>query len=212
MSFFNWAAPIFGHFADRWTPDDIETIAGWLRPAVHEGGTLLDVGGGTGALARRLADALSAQVTVLDPTPEMLAYVPDDSPVTAVRGTAEAMPFVDDAFDAIIVTDAFHHFRDRPGAVREFARVVRAGGMVVVLELDPRGLVMRAIVLAEKLLGEPGAFFAPDELCAFMAEHDVAGTCEPLAGVSYRYTGTVQNRDARQAEPRAGGRAYAFQR
>ena len=24
MGFFNWAAPIFGQFADRWTPEDVE--------------------------------------------------------------------------------------------------------------------------------------------------------------------------------------------
>jgi ubiquinone/menaquinone biosynthesis C-methylase UbiE len=193
MGFFNWAAPMFGHFADRWSPEDIETIANWLRPSVSAGGALLDVGGGTGALAKRLAAALDARVTVLDPTPEMLSFVPDDSPVIAVQGSAEAMPFADDSFDAIIVTDAFHHFRDQPGAVEEFARVVRGGGTVIVLELDPRGFVMRAIVLGEKLLGEPGAFFTPDQLCAFMAEHGIAGTCEPLSGVSYRYTGTVDS-------------------
>ena len=192
MGFFNWAAPIFGHFADRWSPEDIETIAGWLRPSVSAGGMLLDVGGGTGALAGKLATALEAQVTVLDPTAEMLRYVPDDSPVQALQGTAEAMPFAPDSFDALIVTDAFHHFRDQPGAVREFTRVVRPGGLVVVLELDPRGLVMRMIVAGEKLLGEPGAFFEPDELCAFMAEHGISGECERLTGVSYRYAGIVR--------------------
>lgn len=191
MGFFNWAAPIFGHFADRWSPDDIETIAGWLRPSVSAGGTLLDVGGGTGALAGRLATALQAHVTVLDPTAEMLRYVPDDGPVQAVRGVAEAMPFDDNTFDALIVTDAFHHFRDQPGAVTEFARVVRPEGLVIVVELDPRGFVMRSIVLGEKLLGEPGAFFEPDELCAFMAEHGISGTCERLKSVSYRYSGIV---------------------
>jgi ubiquinone/menaquinone biosynthesis C-methylase UbiE len=195
MGFFNWAAPMFGHFADRWSPDDIQTIAGWLRPSVSAGGALLDVGGGTGALAARLAVALDARVTVLDPAPEMLGYVPDDSPIVAVQGMAEAMPFATDSFDAIIVTDAFHHFRDQSGAVKEFARVVRGGGTVVVLEHDPRGFVMRAVVLGEKLLGEPGAFFSPDQLCAFMAEHGIAGTCEPLSGVSYRYTGTVESEE-----------------
>lgn len=191
MGFFNWAAPIFGHFADRWSPEEIEDIADWLRPSVSEGGTLLDVGGGTGALAGKLARALQAQVTVLDPTAEMLRYVPGDGPVRAVQGTAEAMPFADGSFDALIVTDAFHHFRDQPGAVCEFARVVRPGGLVVVVELDPRGLVMRLIVLGERLLGEPGAFFEPDRLCAFMAQHGIAGTCERLRGVSYRYSGIV---------------------
>jgi len=191
MGFFNWAAPIFGHFADRWSPDEIETIASWLRPSVSARGMLLDVGGGTGALAGKLATALQAHVTVLDPTAEMLRYVPGDGGVRAVQGTAEAMPFDANSFDALIVTDAFHHFRDQPGAVSEFARVVRPGGQVVVVELDPRGRVMRTIVWGERLLGEPGAFFEPDELCAFMAEHGIAGRCERLKSVSYRYSGIV---------------------
>ncbi len=192
MGFFNWAAPVFGHFADRWSPEDIDEIVGWLDPFLGEQKRVLDVGGGTGALARRLSESAGAQVTVLDPTPEMLRYIPADGPVRGIVGTAEAMPFGDDSFDALIVTDAFHHFRDQPGAVAEFRRVVRPGGGVVVIELDPRGLVMRTIVLGEKLLGEPGAFFEPDQMCEFMSENGISGTCAQVRGVSYRFVGTVR--------------------
>lgn len=194
MGFFNWAAPMFGRFADRWSPADIEEIAGWLRPALGAHGRLLDVGGGTGALGVKLAAALECEVTVLDPTLEMMRYIPDHSPVHAVMGTAEAMPFQGSTFDALITTDAFHHFRDQSGAVAEFARVVRCGGVVVIIELDPRPWWMRPIVFAEKLLGEPGAFFSPDGLCAFMAAHGIDGRCEVLRGVSYRFSGTVRER------------------
>lgn len=191
MGLFNWAAPIFGHFADRWDDSGIRDIADWLRPFVKDGGALLDVGGGTGALATRLAAALSADVTVLDPTPQMLSYVPDDRRVAAVQASAESIPFGDSAFDAVIVTDAFHHFRDQAGAVAEFHRVVRAGGGVVVIDLDPKGIVMRLVVLGEKLLGEPGAFFEPEQMCAFMSEHGITGTCTRMRGASYRYVGRV---------------------
>jgi demethylmenaquinone methyltransferase/2-methoxy-6-polyprenyl-1,4-benzoquinol methylase len=196
MGVFNWAAPIFGHYADRWDDEGLQQIAGWLAPYFPgdcpDGCRILDVGGGTGALARRLHDTLRAEVTVLDPTPEMLSYVPADGSVEAVHGMAEAMPFADDSFDAIVVTDAFHHFRDQPGAVREFCRVVRSGGGVLVVELAPRGLVMRTIVLAEKIVGEPGAFFTPEQMCAFMAEHGIVGECAWIRGVTYRFTGHVR--------------------
>ncbi len=102
------------------------------------------------------------------------------------------MPFEDSEFDALIVSDAFHHFRDQPGAVAEFARVVRAGGLVLVLELDPTGIAMRLIVLGEKLLGEPGAFFTPDAMCAFMAAHGIEGECARLRNADYRFLGTVK--------------------
>lgn len=195
MAFFNWAAPLFGHFADRWSPEGVAEIAQWLRPFIDEDGDargrLLDVGGGTGALAVRLSVVLGCDATVLDPTPEMLRYLPADSGVRRVEGVAEAMPFADDAFDALIVTDAFHHFRDQPGAVAEFARVVRPGGGVCVVELDPNGFLMRGVVVAEKLLGEPGAFFTPTQMCSFMAEHGMPGRCTRIRGVSYRFVGTV---------------------
>ncbi|MBU4557381.1 MAG: methyltransferase domain-containing protein [Actinobacteria bacterium] len=192
MGFFNWAAPAFGHFADRWSPESIDEISGWLEPYLGGERRVLDVGGGTGALASRLSESTGARVTVLDPTPEMLRYIPDDGPIEGVVGTAEAMPFPDDSFDAVIVTDAFHHFRDQPGAVSEFCRVVRTGGGVLVVELDPAGVVMRLIVLGEKLLGEPGAFFTPDAMCEFMRVHGIAGNCAVIRGVSYRFVGTVR--------------------
>ncbi len=192
MGFFNWAAPAFNRLADRWSPESLDQIAGWLRPYVGPDGRLLDVGGGTGALARRLARELRADVVVLDPTPEMLAYVPDEPGVSALLGLAEEIPLEDSSVDAVLVSDAFHHFRDQRGAVREFARVVRPGGGVVVLELDPRPWYMRVIVAVEKLLGEPGAFFTPDGMCAFMAEHGIEGRCEPVKGPAYRFTGTLR--------------------
>ncbi len=192
MGFFNWAAPLVRRFGDRFTDSDADEIAGWLRPAVPAGGRILDVGGGAGQLAVLLASALHASVTVLDPTPEMLDHVPAHDGITAVSGVAEAMPFEDSEFDALIVSDAFHHFRDQPGAVAEFARVVRAGGLVLVLELDPTGIAMRLIVLGEKLLGEPGAFFTPDAMCAFMAAHGIEGECARLRNADYRFLGTVK--------------------
>lgn len=192
MGMFNWSAPLFDRFADRWSPDSIGEIAGWLEPFLGDEPRILDVGGGTGALGQRLHEATGAAVTVLDPTPEMLRYIPDSGPVRGVLGVAEKMPFDDDAFDAVIVTDAFHHFRDQPGAVDEFQRVVRRGGGVIVVELDPRGWAMRAIARGERLLGEPGAFFAPGDMCAFMAARGIDGTCTPMRGVSYRFVGLVK--------------------
>lgn len=191
MAFFNWAAPLFHRYGDRWSSDDAERIASALRPYVPEGGLLLDLGGGTGALAAHLADALRCRVTVLDATPEMLSYLPRRDDVTGLLGCAEAMPFTDDGFDAVLVSDAFHHFRDQDGAVREMQRVVRGGGGVLVLELDRSGL-MRLVVWVERLLGEPAAFFSPDEMCAFMAERGIDGECVRTSPVNYRFMGTVR--------------------
>lgn len=192
MGFFNWAAPWVRRYGDRFTAEDASTIAGWLRPAAQPGGHVLDVGGGAGQLAMLLAEALDVRVTVLDPTAEMVTHVPQNERVTAIQGTAEAMPLSDDGFDAIVVTDAFHHFRDQSAAVAEFTRVVRDGGLVLVLDLDPRPLTMRLIRLGEMLLGEPGAFMTPEQMCAFMAAQGIHGECEALHKADYRFLGTIR--------------------
>lgn len=201
MGFFNWAAPWVRRYGDRFTDEDVANISEWLRPVVEPGGHVLDVGGGAGQLATLLAEALDARVTVLDPTAEMVTHVPASERVTGVQGTAEAMPLPDDGFDAIVVTDAFHHFRDQNAAVAEFTRVVRDGGLVLVLDLDPRPLSMRLIRLGEMLLGEPGTFMTPEQMCAFMAQRGIHGECEPLRKADYRFLGTI--RKSRSAEPPA---------
>lgn len=191
MGFFDWAAPVFARFGDRWSPADTEAIAGWLRPAVPEGGRVLDVGGGTGALAARIADAIDAKVVVLDPTLEMLRYLPERDDVIGVHGLAEDMPFDGSSFDAVVVSDAFHHFRDQDAAVAEFVRVVRPGGPVLILELDTGGLFGPVLVAGERILGEPGSFFTPQQLCAYMAERGLPGNCARTRGLGYRFLGEV---------------------
>lgn len=196
MGFFNWAAPLIRRCGDRFDSSDATVIAGWLRPAVSPGGRLLDVGGGAGQLAHLLAVKLDAHATVVDPTPEMLDHVLLDDRVSAVAGTAEALPFADSSFDALVVTDAFHHFRDQRGAVREFARVVRNGGIVVVLDLDSRPVVMRLVAIAERLVGEPAGFMSPEEMCEFMAHQGINGACGLEQGASYHFIGTVEKSEA----------------
>jgi len=191
VGFFSWAAPLVRHWGNRWTTEDAEQVAAWLRNTVAPRGRLLDVGGGAGQLAVLLSAALDADVTVLDPEPAMVDYIPSHPRVTAQLGSAEHMPFAESRFDAVLTSDAFHHFRDQDAAVREFARVVRPGGSVLVLDLDPSALGMQLVRLAERLVGEPGTFHTSEGMCAFMAERGIAGECERLGGASYRFLGTV---------------------
>ncbi|MDZ4654370.1 MAG: methyltransferase domain-containing protein [Coriobacteriia bacterium] len=192
MGFFNWSAPAIRRYGERWTADNVQLIVGWIRPFVPGGGHILDVGGGAGGLARRITEALPSHVTVLDPTPELIDHVETSEHVSAVLGSAETMPFEDDEFDAVVVTDAFHHFRDPDGAVAEMARVVRPGGAVLVLELDRSRLMIKMIAIAERLVGEPASFFTPSGLCTFMAKRRIEGECERLVGASYRFLGVVR--------------------
>jgi len=192
MGFFNWSAPLIHRFGQRWTAEDVSEIVAYLSSFLAcPDATLLDLGGGSGGLASRLADALHRPTTVLDPTPELLARLPRRPDVVGVLGVAENMPFADSSFDAAVITDAFHHFADQAGAARELRRVLRPDGGVLLHEFDPRGW-MRVVVWGEKLLGEPGAFMEPDQMCRFMSAHGIEGTCTPRRGHEYRFAGRRQ--------------------
>lgn len=202
---FRWAAPVFARVGSRWSMGDADDLARTLEPYVPAGGRLLDVGGGTGALAARLAERLRAAVTVLDASPHMLRHAEGLPGVTPVGGDAEAMPFADDAFDAVLVSDAFHHFGAPPVAAREMARVVRPGGGVVVLEPDPAIWAVRLVAAAECLAGEPGHFMKPRVFEELMRSVGVEGAARHQGKASYVFVGTVVGAGGGAGPLRAAG-------
>lgn len=98
------------------------------------GERILDVGCGTGVLARHAA-ALAGdegRVTGLDPNEGMLAVARRTPGIDWRRGTAEAMPFPDESFDVVASQFAVMFFVDRAQAMREMRRVLRPGGRVAI--------------------------------------------------------------------------------
>lgn len=56
-----------------------------------------------------------------------------ERPGARVRGDSEGLPFADGTFDAVLSTYALEHFHDPGRTLREAARVVRPGGLLMVL-------------------------------------------------------------------------------
>ncbi len=190
MGFFDWSAPIMHRHGDRWTSQDVTTIVRWISPLPARDARVLDLGGASGGLATRIADATGATVTVLDPTSLLLERLPVRAGVTGVKGVAEHMPFEDTSFDAIVCTDAFHHFRDQEAAAREMHRVARPGASILVLDPDLTR-TGRPIAWMERLFGEPAAFLTPDGITALFERNGIRGTAEYTSAPSYRFLGTV---------------------
>ncbi len=106
---------------------------------VAPGHTVLDVGCGTGALTVAVAEMARPDGTVvgLDPNPEMLAVARrQPGNITWVEGRAEALPFEDASFDAVVSQFAMMFFEDRPLALREMMRVLKPGGRMAVAVCD----------------------------------------------------------------------------
>lgn len=189
MGFFDWSAPLFAAFGDRWSAERLSRIAGYLRPSLPDrGGVVLDLGGGTGVLSARLARLLDATFIVVDPSAAMTRYTPAHPRISVVTARAEALPFPDGAFDAVLVSDAFHHFPDQEGAVREIRRVTKPGGAVVMMELDGR---RRLVALTERLADPKGRLFSPDQLCSYLAEREIHGTCQMNGSIEFDFVGRV---------------------
>jgi ubiquinone/menaquinone biosynthesis C-methylase UbiE len=189
MSFFRWTAPLFKLASHRWTPTDFGDLAGLLRPFVPPGGRLLDLGGGTGDLGAGIAAVLDAELIVADATGAMLARVDARPRVSVSKVLADRLPFPEAFFDGLLCSDAFHHFADQSAVASEMARVVRPGGGVLILELEPTG-AMRIAALLERLLGEPAGFLRPHDLRALMDAHGINGHIARQKGVNYRFIGT----------------------
>jgi len=114
---------------------------------------VLDVATGTGDLALATARAhVNAHVVGVDPSQGMLAIGREKvgreglaARVSLETGDAEALAFEANTFDAVSIAFGIRNVRDRMRALREFERVVKAGGRVVILELgEPDGAVLGA--------------------------------------------------------------------
>lgn len=94
----------------------------------------LDVGCGPGA-ALEYAAATGARVAGVDPSPSMVARASRRVPGAQVEvGSAEEIPFPDDAFTVAINVASFHHWAGRDAGLEEILRVLAPGGRLHIME------------------------------------------------------------------------------
>ena len=125
----------------------------------------LDVGCGTGALVRRAA-ALADRAVGVDISPRTVARARELAAgvggVEFREGSAEALPFADGEFTAVISTTSLHHFADPGLAAREMARVLEPGGRALIGDTARDRLATRLFDLLLKTFerGHVGFFTA----------------------------------------------------
>jgi len=112
--------PGYAEAAVRWALEPVRD----RRPV-----RVADIGAGTGKLTATLL-RLGADVTALEPDPQMLAELRRAMPVVrSVPGRAEELPLPDASVDAVLAGQAMHWF-DMNRALPEIARVLRPGGVL----------------------------------------------------------------------------------
>ncbi|WP_458206115.1 class I SAM-dependent methyltransferase [Haladaptatus sp. NG-SE-30] len=109
---------------------------------------VLDVGCGTGELARVLATETSGDVIGVDADPRLLAVAREHVPVVA--GDANRLPFPDDSFDLVVCQALLINLPDPERTVEEFTRV--SSGLVAAIEPDNSAVSVESTVSQESEL------------------------------------------------------------
>ncbi|MDR7537750.1 MAG: bifunctional demethylmenaquinone methyltransferase/2-methoxy-6-polyprenyl-1,4-benzoquinol methylase UbiE [Armatimonadota bacterium] len=158
-----WVRDAFHSIADRY--DLLNTLLSggihilWKRAAIRAAGLRsgqrgLDVCCGTGDLVVRMAEVVGPEGRAigLDFAAGMLdvarrrAARRVRSGVALVCGDAEAIPIGDRSVHAVTIAFGLRNVADPPRALREFRRVLRPGGRLVILEFGrPRSRLVRGL-------------------------------------------------------------------
>ena len=170
----------------RWRKEVIQ------RAQLHPGAALLDLGAGTGDLAREaLTQQPQAHITAADFTFEMMR---------AGRKTADtfgwsnadalALPFENEAFNAVVSGFLMRNVVDNLRALQEQWRVLKPGGRIVVLDTTrPRRNLLSPFIwihlhiisptLGTLLSGHRDAYtYLPDSTEAFLSAEELAKRME----------------------------------
>ena len=162
--------------------EDLDRI---VALAAEQGGErVVDVGTGVGHTLRRLAPSFRTAIGV-DATREMLeagvgvlasARV---SNALLVQADATALPIASGLADVVTSRLAAHHFADAAGAFREIARILRPGGLFVLVDnYAPDKPDLQTFINEVETLRDP----------SHVRNHTVAGWSELLTQAGLRAT------------------------
>ena len=140
--FFNQMAP---HWDEQVRHDACKLSRIVTALSLQPGERVLDIGTGTGVMLPYLRQALGmlGEITAVDVAEEMLARARAKHSELALFLQADAalLPQTENSVDAILCYSVFPHFEQPQTVLREFARVLRSGGRLVVAHGESRAAI-----------------------------------------------------------------------
>jgi demethylmenaquinone methyltransferase / 2-methoxy-6-polyprenyl-1,4-benzoquinol methylase len=131
-SHYDWICAVMSFGAGRRYRREVLSRAGLAANM-----SVLDVATGTGLVAREAATLIgsSGRLVGVDPSPAMMLIGRDHLSVPLVQGVAERLPFSASIFDFVLMGYALRHVADLDETFREYLRVLKPGGRLLLLEI-----------------------------------------------------------------------------
>ncbi len=185
--FFQTLANYYDCFMERNKLYKTERVSGFFPG--NKSLRVLDLAGGTGVNSDALS-RLGHDISVADVSLQMLKVKEkmkrQGEPVCC---SAELLPFRNLFFDAVLLTDALHHF-DYPDKVFcEIRRILKESGFVLIQEFYPDLFKTRCLNIFERICGEKADYRSPIQLTDFMLKQGFEGEIINIDKYQYFYYG-----------------------
>jgi Methylase involved in ubiquinone/menaquinone biosynthesis len=182
-------APVYDRVNHPWIVDPAKVVA---MLGLEGSERVLDVAGGTGAVAQALVQGTRAHVTVLDSSTKMLAQVPTHKRIQTVHGLATSLPFQAETFDVVLCTSALHQLEPQNIALAAMRRVLKPGGRLLIVDFDPDGLAGPVLSWGENLFKQGHQYLAQADLAGMLREAGFVGRFAPFSLIQYAFLGVKE--------------------
>jgi ubiquinone/menaquinone biosynthesis C-methylase UbiE len=137
----------------------------YLTLGQHE--TIIDVGGGTGLIAKVLRKmSQESDIVVIDLSRSMLQKV-DDPTLSVIQGDVTSFPLKNETFTLAIMINTIHHINEgkQQLALREVFRILKKQGRIFIIDIwFPNTFLSNLFVITEKLLVGKTSHLTPDAM------------------------------------------------